>query len=108
MIRLSCLLALLLLGGCESVGIGAGIADTKVDQAIALVKQMNDTEAKAYVAVPCAMDVGAYHRVLSPDQQRAVDLLCGGSGEKPVTVQDVKRARDLMNLVSPAVPAAPE
>ncbi len=73
--------------------------ESELTETIALVKHLNDVQARAYLAVPCAIDLGAYHRVLSPDEQRAADVLCGGSGEKPVSVEDIRRARELMNLI---------
>ena len=41
-------------------------------------KQYNDVQADLYMQAPCDMTIGAYHRRLSPAQQRAVKALCGG------------------------------
>ncbi len=96
------ILTLLLLSGCATkFAAGLEAANREITGMIENIKAMNDITANGYKQAPCLIDVGAYHRVLSPDEQRAVDLLCGGSGEKPVTVEDVKRFRELMDMVEP-------
>ncbi len=46
----------------------------------------------------CAMSIGAYHRVNNPAERRALDVLCGGEWERPVTADDVRALRDLGGL----------
>jgi len=106
LLRIAFVISVILLSGCaQKIAAGVAAADNEVQGAVANIKAMNDAAAKAYVAVPCAMDVGAYYRVLSPDQQQAVSLLCGGPSETPVTAQDVKRARELLDILKPQPPA---
>jgi hypothetical protein len=39
----------------------------------------------------CGMTLGAYHRLESPTDRQGVDLLCGGTWDRPVTVGDLQR-----------------
>ncbi len=71
----------LLLSGCATkFAAGIEAANREITGTISNVKAMNDATAKIYVQAPCAMDVGAFYRVLTPGQQAAVSELCGGSG----------------------------
>lgn len=57
-------------------------------EAVGKAQEINDDAARALVAAPCQMSVGAYNRL--PQTKRiAVDLLCGGNA-----------LRELQGLVS--------
>ncbi len=45
------------------------------------------------------MSIGAYHRVNNPAERRALDVLCGGEWERPVTADDLRALRDLGGLL---------
>lgn len=62
-----------------------------VDEAIESVKASEDAKARLAVQAPCAMTVGAKNRVLSEEEKRHVEALCGGSAERAVTVEDLQR-----------------
>jgi hypothetical protein len=62
-----------------------------VDQAVETVKAGEDAKARLALQAPCAMTVGAKNRVLSEDEKNHVEALCGGSTERPVTVEDLRR-----------------
>ncbi len=47
---------------------------------------------------PCEIQIGAYHRVLTDVEQRAVDVLCGGDVERPITANDVRVMREAIEL----------
>ena len=65
-----------------------------IDLGIEKVKAGNDTTAKTLIVTVCGMTVGAYNRLESPTDRRGVDLLCGGDGEDPITLQDLRRFLD--------------
>ncbi len=77
--------AVLFLGGCTTAHQAA------VQGAIEEVKQFNDTTATTLIQSTCGMTVGAFNRLENPHYQRGVDLLCGGNGEDPITLQDLQR-----------------
>jgi hypothetical protein len=62
-----------------------------VDQAVESVKAGENAKARLALQAPCAMTVGAKNRALSEDEQRHVEALCGGSTERPVTLEDLQR-----------------
>ena len=62
-----------------------------IDLGIVKVKAANDTTAKTLIVTVCGMTVGAYNRLESSTDRRGVDLLCGGDGEDPITLQDLRR-----------------
>lgn len=62
-----------------------------VNQAVETVKQTEDSKARLVLQAPCAMTVGAKNRVLSEDEKGHVEALCGGSTERPATVEDLQR-----------------
>lgn len=62
-----------------------------VNQAVETVKQAENSKAKLVLQAPCAMTVGAKNRVLSEDEKGHVEALCGGRGERPATVEDLRR-----------------
>jgi hypothetical protein len=70
-------------------GIGSGYV--KYNNAIKKVKAANDTTAQVLIQSACGMTVGAYNRLESPTDRRGVDLLCGGNGEDPITLQGLQR-----------------
>ena len=75
----------LLLGACTAQ------QGAIIDLGIVKVKAANDTTAKTVIVTVCGMTVGAYNRLESPTDRRGVDLLCGGDGEDPITLQDLQR-----------------
>ncbi len=62
-----------------------------LDQAVESVKASENTKARLALQAPCAMTVGAKNRVLSEDEKRHVEALCGGDAERPVTLEDLQR-----------------
>jgi hypothetical protein len=87
------LLAALLLAGCT------GVQRAVVGQGVEHARQAKDTEAEVLKASLCAMSIGAYHRVNNPAERRALDVLCGGEWERPVTADDLRTLRDLGGLL---------
>jgi len=75
----------LLLGACTTQQ--AAVVDLGIEK----VKAANDTTAQTLIATVCGMSVGAYNRLESPLERRGVDLLCGGDGEQPVTLEGLQR-----------------
>lgn len=55
------------------------------------VLDSEDAKARLALQAPCAMTVGAKNRVLSEDEKRNVEALCGGFAERPVTVEELRR-----------------
>ncbi len=66
-----------------------------IGQGIEAARQAKDTEAEALKAAVCTTSIGAYHRVNNDQEKRALDVLCGGDYERPVTADDVRAIRDL-------------
>ena len=62
-----------------------------INLGIEKVKAANDTTASVLIQSTCGMTVGAYHRLESPTDKRGVDLLCGGTGADPITLQGLQR-----------------
>jgi len=58
--------------------VGCAEARTLSYSGLASKRQYNDVQADLYMVAPCDMTIGAFHRRLSPAQQRAVTALCGG------------------------------
>ena len=75
----------LLLGACTAQQAAV------VDLGVAKAKATNDTTAKTLIATVCGMTVGAYNRLGSASDRQGVDLLCGGNGEDPITLGDLRR-----------------
>ncbi len=65
--------------------------DAIIGLGVAKVQATNDTAAKTLIATVCGMTVGAYNRLGSASDRQGVDLLCGGDGESPITLQDLRR-----------------
>ena len=61
-----------------------------VEQAVENVKVSENAKARLALQAACAMTVGAKNRVLSEDEKRHVEALCGGDTERPVTVEDLR------------------
>ncbi len=70
-----------------------------VGQGIEAAKQAKDVEAEILKVSLCAMSLGAYHRVNNETEQRALDVLCGGEWDRPVTADDVRTIRELGELL---------
>ncbi|MCH7793832.1 MAG: hypothetical protein IH900_01645 [Proteobacteria bacterium] len=87
------LLAAFSLAGCTTAQRAA------VGQGVEHVRQAKDTEAEALKASVCAISIGAYHRVNNPAERRALDVLCGGEWERPVTADDIRALRGLGGLL---------
>jgi hypothetical protein len=62
-----------------------------VNLATEKIKVTNDTAAQTLIVTVCGMTVGAYNRLESASDRQGVDLLCGGDGEDPITLQDLRR-----------------
>ncbi len=86
------LLVAFVLAGCTAA------QKAVLDQGVEHIRQAKDTEAEVLKASLCAMGVGAYHRVNSDAEKRAVDVLCGGEWERPVTADDLRALRGLRDL----------
>ncbi len=85
----------LLLASCtaaQKAFVGTGIEHAR---------QAKDGEAEVLKASVCAMSIGAYHRVNTDTERRALDVLCGGQWERPVTADDVRTLREFGELFSP-------
>ena len=78
----------LLLGACTAQQ--AAVINLGIEK----VKATNDTTASVLIQSTCGMTVGAYNRLESPTDRRGVDLLCGGDGEDPITLQGLQRFLD--------------
>ncbi len=68
------------------------------DQGVENIRTAKDAEAEVLKASVCAMSIGAYHRVNNATERRALDVLCGGEWERPVTAADVRALRGLGTL----------
>lgn len=66
-----------------------------IGQGIEAARRAKDTEAAALKVAVCAMSIGAYHRVNNDQEKRALDVLCGGTWERPITADDVRAIREL-------------
>ena len=75
----------LLLGACTAQQAAV------IELGIGKAKAANDTTAHVLIQSTCGMTYGAYNRLESPTDRRGVDLLCGGNGEDPITLQDLQR-----------------
>ncbi len=75
----------ILLSGCTEA------SRAVVNEAVETVKQAEDSKARLALQAPCAMTVGAKNRVLSEHEKRHVEALCGGSTERPLTIEEVQR-----------------
>ena len=84
-------LRLLTLGAAALLGACTPASRAIVDQAVETVKASEDSKARLALQAPCAMTVGAKNRVLSNDETRHVEALCGGAGERLATVEDLQR-----------------
>ena len=91
--RFICIVLLFLfLGGCTFA------QKAIVGQTIEEIRSAKDTEAGVLKAGVCAISIGAYHRVNNDSERRALDVLCGGEWERPITADDVRTLRDLDEL----------
>ena len=83
------LLGAIFLAGCT------GLQKAVLDQGIEAARQAKDAEAETLKAAVCAMSIGAYHRANTEIERRALDVLCGGEWERPVTADDIRVLRSL-------------
>lgn len=62
------------------LGLGACTTAQKAMAQIGIekVKAAHDAAAVLTLMLPCNIRVGSFYRALSPNQQRAVEALCGG------------------------------
>jgi len=58
-------------------------------------RRAKDGEAATLKAGVCAMSIGAYHRVNTDLERRALDVLCGGVWTRPITSDDLDALRVL-------------
>ena len=91
----------LLLGACLMAGCTTA-QKAALGQGVEAVRQAKDTEADVLKASLCAMSIGAYHRTNNVTEKRALDVLCGGAWERPVTADDVRVLRELGELLGPS------
>ncbi len=82
-----------LLAGCTAAQHAA------VGQGVEQIRQAKDSEAVVLKASVCAMSLGAYHRVNSDAEQRALDVLCGGADEPSITAGEVRIMRQVMEVL---------
>ena len=90
------LLGAFFLAGCTAAQravVGVGVEHAR---------QAKDAEAEVLKAGVCAMSIGAYHRVNTDTERRALDVLCGGQWQRPVTADDLRALRELGDLLRPA------
>ena len=80
----------LFLGGCTAA------QQAVLSTGVAHARQAKDTEATLLKAGLCAMSIGAYHRANTDIEQRAIDVLCGGQWQRPVTADDIRDLGELM------------
>lgn len=85
----------LLLGGCTTA------QEAAISGAIKARMDFNDNKARISLRAPCDMAVGSYYRVVTPPEQKAVAVLCGGAEQRPVTADDVKRLLELRDALAP-------
>lgn len=78
----------LLLGACTAQQ--AAVVNLGLEK----VKATNDTTAQVLIQSTCGMTLGAYHRLESPTDKQGADLLCGGTWDPPITLQDLQRFLD--------------
>ena len=71
----------LFLSGCTAAQRAA------IDYTIDSGQQAKDAEADILKAAVCAMSIGAYHRQLSDAEKQAMNVLCGGAQERPITME---------------------
>ena len=88
------LLGAFLMAGCTTAQKAA------LGQGVAAARQAKDSEADILKAGVCAMSIGAYHRTNNDLEKRALDVLCGGSWERPVTADDVRVIRELGDMLN--------
>lgn len=87
----------LVAGGCTPYATAAiDAAGAATERTIENVKRVNDAEANVLKQAPCAIDIGAYYRVLDSREQGAVAALCGGSDESTVRVDDLSAIMDVL------------
>ncbi len=87
------LLGAIFLTGCTSA------QQAVLGQGIEAARQAKDAEAEVLKATVCAMSIGAYQRVNTDMERRALDVLCGGQWERPVTADDIRALRELGALL---------
>ena len=68
-------------------------------QGVEKIRQAKDSEAGVLKASVCAMSIGAYHRVNSAAERRALDVLCGGADEPSLTAGDLRVMRQVMEAL---------
>lgn len=66
-------------------------AQTAIGEGVERIRDAEDNKARLALQAPCAITIGAKNRVLSDVERRAVESLCGGQTERPVTVEDLQR-----------------
>ena len=93
-LRVGILLGIFFVSGCTTA------QKAILAQGVESARQAKDSEAAILKASVCAMSIGAYHRTNSDIERRALDVLCGGEWERPITADDVRRIRKLGDLLS--------
>jgi ABC-type uncharacterized transport system auxiliary subunit len=88
------LLGAIFLAGCTNA------QQAIVGQGVEAARQAKDAEAEILKTTVCAMSIGAYHRVNTDIERRALDVLCGGQWERPITADDLRVLRSLEALPS--------
>ena len=83
-----------LLGAVFFVAGCTPVQQTVIGHSVENIRAAKDAEADILKASVCAMSIGAYHRVNSATERRALDVLCGGEWTRPVTADDLHRLRE--------------
>ena len=83
-----------LLGAVFLVAACTPVQQAAVGQGVENIRATKDAEADILKASVCAMSVGAYHRVNTATERRALDVLCGGEWTRPITADDLHSLRE--------------
>ena len=88
-----------LLGSVFFVAACTPVQQTVIGHNVENIRAAKDAEADILKASVCAMSIGAYHRVNSATERRALDVLCGGEWTRPVTADDLRSLREFGELL---------
>lgn len=94
LVRIGLLLGIISFSGCTPV------QNAILERGTEAVRQAKDSEAETLKVAVCAMSIGAFYRVNNDTEQRALAILCGGEGERPITADDIRRIQELGRLLS--------
>ncbi len=83
--NLFCAIALAWLAACTPVQKAA------IQASVQAAMDAKDTEALVLKQGLCGISIGAKNRVLTPAERRHAEGMCGGDGEDPITLDDLRR-----------------